>query len=179
MNLNMIRTKKGTEDSILSITKNCETLIKQTHTKPQETLEIKKIKPRETFHFITPISIEGDWMMGIICSEVFNSIFNITEENNNFKVYKFLDEKSGGVSYEKVRDEIEIDLEFPYIRATDLQNDILGPNIIGEYREQVSKRKKNDEYMRILAVYNNSVFRDSKLFSEQRLIWLKMILDWF
>ena len=88
------------------------------------------IKPRETFHFNIPISIEGDWMMGITSSEVFNSNINITEENNNFKFYNFLDEKSGGVSYEKVRDDIERDLEFSDIRATDLQSDILGPNFI-------------------------------------------------
>ena len=34
----MIRPKNQTEDLLLSITKNCETLIEQTHTKPQETL---------------------------------------------------------------------------------------------------------------------------------------------
>ena len=45
MNLNMIRPKNETEDLLLSITKNCETLIKQTHTKPEETLEFKMNKP--------------------------------------------------------------------------------------------------------------------------------------
>ena len=37
----MIRTKNQTEALLLSITKNCETLIEQTHTKPEETLEFK------------------------------------------------------------------------------------------------------------------------------------------
>ena len=45
----MIRTRYETEDLLLSITKNCVTLIKQTHTKQQEKLELKMIKPRETF----------------------------------------------------------------------------------------------------------------------------------
>ena len=31
MNLNMIRPKKETEDLLLSITMNCETLFEQTH----------------------------------------------------------------------------------------------------------------------------------------------------
>ena len=35
----MIIPKTETETLLLSITKNFETLIKQTHTKPQETLE--------------------------------------------------------------------------------------------------------------------------------------------
>ena len=55
MNLNMIRPRNETEELLLSITKNCEILIKQTHRKPEETLEFKMIKPRETFHFNPPI----------------------------------------------------------------------------------------------------------------------------
>ena len=57
MNLNMIRPKSETQDLLLSITKNCEMLIEQTHTKPQETLEFKMTKPRETFHFNPPIPV--------------------------------------------------------------------------------------------------------------------------
>ena len=49
MNLNMIGPKNETEDMLLSITKNCETLNKQTNTRPEETLEFKMTKPRETF----------------------------------------------------------------------------------------------------------------------------------
>ena len=45
-------------------------------------------------------------MIGLTDLEVYNSIFNITKQNNKFELYKFPDEKSGGVSYEKVRDEI-------------------------------------------------------------------------
>ena len=93
MNLNMIRPKNQTEDLLLSITKNCETLIEQTHTKPQETLEFKLTKPKETFHFKPPIQVERDWMIGLTDLEVYNSIFIITEENNKFELYKFSDEK--------------------------------------------------------------------------------------
>ena len=46
MNLNMIRSKIDTENLLLSITKNFETLIKQTHTKPEEMLEFKLTKSR-------------------------------------------------------------------------------------------------------------------------------------
>ena len=44
-------------------------------------------------------------MVGFVYLQVYNSIFNITEENNKFKLYKLPDEKAGGVSYEKFRDE--------------------------------------------------------------------------
>ena len=102
----MIRPKNETENLLLSITKNCGTLIEQTHRKAEETLEIRMIKPRETFHFTPPIQVKGNWMIGSTNLEVYNSVFNITEENNKIELYKFPDEKSGGVTYEKVRDEI-------------------------------------------------------------------------
>ena len=160
MNLNMITPKNQTEDLLLSITKNCETLIEQTHTKPQETLEFKMIKPRETFLFKPPNQIKGDWMIGLTDLEVYNSVFNITEENNKFDLYKFPDEKAGGVTYEKFRDEIEKDLDIEDITAADLQDDIKGPIIIEEHNEQVTKRMNDEQYMNILAIYISSVFQD-------------------
>ena len=145
----MIRTKNQTEDFLLSKTKNCETLIEQTHRKAEETLEFKMIKSRETFHFRPSIQIQGSWMLRLVNLEVYNSIFNITEENNNFNFYKFPDEKADGVTYEKVRDDIEKNLDISDITATDLQDDIIGPIIIEEYRNQVTKRMKDDKYMEI------------------------------
>ena len=100
----MIRPKNETQGLLVSITKNCETLIDQTHRKAEETLEFKMINPRETFHFKPPIQTKGDWMVGITDLEVYNSIFNKTEENNKFELQKIPDEKAGGVTYEKVRD---------------------------------------------------------------------------
>ena len=160
MNLNMIRPKNETENLLLSITKNCETLIEQTHTKAQDTLEFKMTKPRKNFHFNPPISIEGSWMIGLIDLEVYNSIFNITEQNNKLQLYKFPDEKAGGVSYTKVGDEIEKDLDISDITATDLQDDILGPIFIAEYREQVTKRMEDGGYLIFVAGYVSSVFQD-------------------
>ena len=40
----------------------------------------------------------------------YNSIFNITEENNKFELFKFPDSKIEGISFEKVKDETEKDL---------------------------------------------------------------------
>ena len=181
MNLNMIRPKNETEDLLLSITKNCEILIEQTHTKPQETLEFKMIKPRQTFHFSPPIQIKGDWMIGLTDLEVYNSIFNITEENNKFELYKFPDEKAGGVTYEKVRAEIEKDLDIEDITAEDLQDDIIGPIIIEEYNEQVTKRMNDEQYMNILARYTNSVFQDFESFLRTQIDLVeddvKLVLD--
>ena len=93
MNLNMIRPKNQTENLSFSITKSCGTLIEQTHREPEETLEFKMNKPRQIFHFNPPIQIQGFWMVGLAGLEVYNSIFNITERNNKFELYKFPDKK--------------------------------------------------------------------------------------
>ena len=120
----MIRLRNDTEDLLPSITKNCEMLLKKTDRKAEETLDFKirlEIKPRDTFHLNPPVEINDDWMIGLTDLEVYNSFFNITEENNEFELYKIPDEKSGGVSYEKVTDETEKDLDNSDSTATDLK----------------------------------------------------------
>ena len=93
-------------------------------------------------------------MIGLTDLEVYNSIFNITEQNNKLHLYKLPDEKAGGITYEKVRDEIEKDLDISSITANDLQDDIIGPIIIEDFTEQVTKRTKDE----------HSVFRDFESF---------------
>ena len=177
----MIRPKNQTEDLLLSITENFETLFEQTHRRPEETLEFKMIKPRETFHFKPPIQIKGDWMIGLTDLEVYNSIFIVTEQNNKFKIYKFPDEKAGDISYTKVRDEIEKDLDIEDITATDLEDDIIAPIIVKEYNEQVTKRMNDDGYMNILARYTSSVFQDFESFLRTQIDLveddIKLVLD--
>ena len=181
MNLNMVHPKIQTEYLILSITKNCETLIEQTDRKAEEALEFKMIKPRQTFHFKPPIQTKEDWMLGLIDLEVYNSIFNKTEENNKFELYKLPDEKADGVTYEKVRDEIERDLGISDITAADLQDDITAPIIIEAYKEQVTERMEDGGYMNILAGYISSVFQDfeSYLRTEVDLVEddIRLVLD--
>ena len=53
----MIIPKYQTEGLLLSNTKNCELLIHQTRSRPEETLQFEVTKPRQTFHF-SPISME-------------------------------------------------------------------------------------------------------------------------
>ena len=139
------------------------------------------IKPRETFHFKPPIQVKGDLMIGLVDLEVYKSIFNLTEENNKFDLYKFPDEKSGGISYIKVKNEIEKYLDIEDITAAGLQDDILGPIIVEEYKEQVTKRMKNEQYMNILAIYTSSVFQDSESFPRTQIDLVeddfKLVLD--
>ena len=127
MNLNMIQPENEAQYLLLSITGNCETLIEQTNRKAEETLECKLTTSRETFYFKPPISVEESWLIGLKSLELFNSIFNITEENNNFEIYEVPDSKIGGISYEKVRDRNEKVLGNTDIADTNLKHDIISP----------------------------------------------------
>ena len=75
-------------------------------------------------------------MIGSTDFEVYNSIFKITKEKNKFELFDFIDEKSGGDSYEKVRNEIERELDISDITATDLLDEIIAPTVIKEYRDK-------------------------------------------
>ena len=63
------------------------------HTRTKEILEFKLNESRETFHFSPPTQIKRDWMIVLTSLEVYTFVFNITEENNNFKLYIFPDVK--------------------------------------------------------------------------------------
>ena len=86
----MVRPKNETEDFLLPITKNYETLIHQTHTKPQEKLEFKLTQARESFSIKPSIifSHDSNWMIGLTSLEVYKIILNIIEEDNKFEFYR-------------------------------------------------------------------------------------------
>ena len=66
-----------------------DTLIQQTKTKPQETLQFKLNKQMQTFSFNPPINLleEGKWLLAVSSFECTNSVFNITNENNSFSIF--------------------------------------------------------------------------------------------
>ena len=73
---------------LLLIKKHTDTLIEQTKTKPQETLEFKMNKQNQTFSFNPSINLleEGKWLLAVRSFECTNSVFNITNENNSFSI---------------------------------------------------------------------------------------------
>ena len=73
---------------LLLIKKHTDTLIGQTKTKPQETLEFKMNMQMQTFSFNPPINLveEGKWLLAVSSFECTNSVFNINNENNSFSI---------------------------------------------------------------------------------------------
>ena len=73
---------------LLLIRKHTDTLIQQTRTKPQETLEFKMNNQKQTFSFSPPINLfeEDKWLLAVSSFECTNSVFNITDDNNSFSI---------------------------------------------------------------------------------------------
>ena len=73
---------------LLLIKKHTDTLIQQTKTKPQETLEFKLNKKRQTFSFNPPVNLieEDKWLLAVSSFACTNSVFNITDDNNSFSI---------------------------------------------------------------------------------------------
>ena len=138
----MIRPKNETEDLLLSITKKCEMLNNQTHRKAEGTLELKLIKPRETFHFIPPISLEGSWMIGLTSFELYNPILLITEHNNKFELYTH--DSGDEFSFVGFEDKIAKVLALSHISSEDLQHGRLGVQINKTYRKLSIEKSQTD-----------------------------------
>ena len=68
--------------------KHTDTLIEQTKTKPQGTLEFKMNKQMQSFSFNPPINLfeEDKWLLAVTSFECTNSVFNITNENKSFSI---------------------------------------------------------------------------------------------
>ena len=101
MDLSNFVTYDKKESLLLSIAKSNLDIVENTLSKPQETLEFKMTKQKETFSFDIPLDLPEQWMMGVTSLEVYNTIYNITEKNNkpkfftteqNLKEYKFATE---------------------------------------------------------------------------------------
>ena len=70
----------------MSIAKSNLDIVEYTLSKPQETLEFKMNKQKEYFSFDIPLELPEQWMMGVTSLEVYNTVYNITEKNNKFKL---------------------------------------------------------------------------------------------
>ena len=71
---------------LLSIAKSNQEIVKNTHSKPQEPLEFKMTKQKESFSFDVPLILNEKWMMGVTSLEVYNTVYNITEKNNKLQI---------------------------------------------------------------------------------------------
>ena len=72
----------------MSIEKPNQEIVENTHSKPQETLEFKMNKQKESFSFDVPLDLPEQWMMGVTSLEVYITVYNITEKNNKINFFE-------------------------------------------------------------------------------------------
>ena len=167
---------------LLLIKKHTDTLIEQTKTKPQETLEFKMDKHRQTFSFNPPVNLteEDKWLLAVSSFECTNSVFNITDEKNSFSIIlpghyqnksdektiddlnELLELKSHELHVEEVKkrgNKIEIgDNEYKLSDLDTQKNEIIEELKIAKYNDLKDlvyrKRLSYDEIMDILDLNN-------------------------
>ena len=86
MDLSSFVTYDKKEYLLLSIAKSNQEIVEYTNSKPQETLEFKMNKQKESFSFDVPLILNEKWMMGVTSLEVYNTVYNITEKNNKLQI---------------------------------------------------------------------------------------------
>ena len=86
MDLSNFVTHDKKESLLLSIAKSNLDIVENTLSKPQETLEFKMKKQKESFLFDIPLELPEKWMMGVTRLEVYNTVYNTTEKNNKLKI---------------------------------------------------------------------------------------------
>ena len=92
MDLSNFVTYDEEESLLLSIAKSNLDIVENTLFKPQETLEFKMTRQKESFSFDIPLELPEKWMMGVTSLEAYNTVYNITEKNNKFEIRLTLQE---------------------------------------------------------------------------------------
>ena len=96
-------------------------------------------------------------MIGLSSVEVYNSIFDITEENNKLKLYT---DSSYEISFVKLKDKVAEALGLSDISPEDLQHKTYGPDIIKTNRKLSIEKNQTDASYISLFDYGHSPFRD-------------------
>ena len=142
---------------LLLIKKHTDTLIEQTKTKPQETLEFKMNEQMQTFSFNPPINLleEGKWLLAVSSFECTNSVFNITNENNSFSIIipghyetesaeKTIDELNNLLEL-RSQNGIELHVEQVRKKGLILINDY-SLSSLGMFKDEILQELKNVKY---------------------------------
>ena len=117
------------KELLLFFQKHTDTLIEQTRTKLQETLEFKMNKQLENFSFNPPTNLieEGKWLLGVTLFDCTNSVFNITNENIWFSIVipGHYQTKSAGKAIDELKKLLELrSLELHVKDVTEKRNKI-------------------------------------------------------
>ena len=91
-------------------------------------------------------------MLGLTCFEVYNSIFNTTEENNNFELYK---DNFDDCQFAKLKDAVEQVANVSDMSEEKLKDDTIGPVIISIYGKLQLEKLRTDGYTFLLMSHHH------------------------
>ena len=152
MDLSNFVTYDKKESLLLSIAKPNQEIVENTHSKPQETLVFKMNKQKESFSFDFPLDLPEQWMMGVTSSEVYNTVYNITEKNNKFKIL-LKDEQLKSLN---VDTQLVMNVEYLYKAFDNIEK--INNFMVDSYSKNKKLTRKNfDKLKKILNQINQNI----------------------
>ena len=162
MDLSNFVTYDKKESLLLSIAKSNQEIVENTHSKPQETLEFKMNKQKESFSFDNPLDLPEQWMMGVTSLEVYNTVYNITEKNNKFKIL-LKDEQLKSLN---VDTQLVMNVEYLY-RISALQStsgiEKINNFIVDSYSKNKKLIKKDFDQLKKISIQINQNIKDKTI----------------
>ena len=162
MDLSNFVTYDKKESLLLSIAKSNQEIVENTHSKPQETLEYKMNKQKESFTFDIPLDLPEQWMMGVTSLEVYNTVYNITEKNNKLKIL-LKDEQLKSLN---VDTQLVMNVEYLY-KISDMQSisgmEKINNFIVDSYSKNKKLIKKDFDKLKKIINQNNQNIKDKTI----------------
>ena len=162
MDLSNFVTYDKKQSLLLSIAKSNQEIVENTHSKPQETLEFKMNKQKESFSFDIPLDLPEQWMMGVTSLEVYNTVYNITEKNNKFKIL-LKDEQLKSLN---VDTQLVMNVEYLY-RISDMQStsciEKTNNFIVDIYSKNKKHIKKDFDQLKKISIQINQNIKDKTI----------------
>ena len=156
MDLSNFVTYDKKESLLLSIAKSNLDIVENTLSKPQETLEFKMNKQKESFSFDIPLDLSEQWMMGVTSLEVYNTVYNITEKNNKFKIL-LKDEQLKSLN---VDNQLVMNVEYLY-KISDVKK--INNFIVDSYSKNKKLVKKDFDQIKKIIIQINQNIKDKTI----------------
>ena len=156
MDLSNFVTYDKKESLLLSIAKSNLDIVENTLSKPQETLEFKMSKQKESFSFVIPLELPEKWMMGVTSLEVYNTVYNITEKKNKFKIL-LKDEQLKSLN---VDTQLVMNVEYLY-KISDVKK--INNFIVDSYSRNKKLIKKDFDQLKKILIQINQKIKDKTI----------------